>query len=168
IGLLIARDVSFKLQQSIANLRWAYFGIALTFVAMGVVAGLESGKIPFVTHIRPAPAIIQFYVVMVLAGIVVGTLTVLRRMRVAQLLAAIVLPAFLIFGTADLWKLDEGVSARHAAVRANRCFPQDQIESAATYKLPRSAKFALSFYFQRELTEWSPPGGRRTIIFTPH
>jgi 4-amino-4-deoxy-L-arabinose transferase-like glycosyltransferase len=167
IGLLLARDLSRKLQENIGNLRWICYGIALTFAAMGALAGVESEKIPFVTDIRPAPAVTQFYLAMVLAGIIVGILAVLKRPRVALVLASIVLPVFLAFGTKDLSQLDEGVSARPVAgmSKAEFSFPEDLLQNAATYKLRRGLVFGLNFYFKRELPEWVPPGGRRSIIF---
>jgi len=167
IGLLLSRDLSRKLQQSLGSLRWICFGIALTFAFMGVLAGVESEKIPFVTDMRPAPTVTQFYLVVVLAGIVVGILAVLKRLRVALMLASIVLPAFLAFGTKDLWQLDEGVSARPVTLisKAEFHFPEDLLRNAATYKLKRGLVFGLNFYFERELPEWVPPGGQRSIIF---
>jgi hypothetical protein len=112
--------------------------------------------------------VIRFYALMVLAGSAVGILAVMQRVRLGLLLGAITLPVFLIWGTTNLSELDEGVTARPAVLRASRCFPEVQLESAATYKVQRGHKFALNFYFRRELAEWSPPGGRRTIIFTTH
>jgi len=167
IGTLLVRDLSRKLQQSLGNLRWICCGVALTFAFMGALAGVESEKIPFVTDMRPAPTVTQFYLVVVLAGIVVGILTVLKRLRVALMLASIVLPAFLAFGTKDLWQLDEGVSARPVALisKAEFRFPEDLLRNAATYKLKRGLVFGLNFYFERELPEWVPPGGQRSIIF---
>ena len=152
---------------SLGNLRWICCGVALTFAFMGTLAGVESEKIPFVTDMRPPPTVTQCYLVAVLAGIVVGILAVLKRLRVALMLASIVLPAFLAFGTKDLWQLDEGVSARPVAVisKAEFSFPEDLLQNAATYKLRRGLVFGLNFYFKRELPEWVPPGGQRAIIF---
>ena len=168
IGVLMARDVDRRLQQKIAAARGLCLGLSLTLAALGVVAGLEGEKIPFDTDIRPASAVLQFYALMVLAGIAVGILAVLRRVRVAIVLGAIALPAFLTSGTTNWGELDEGVSARPVALEAKRSFPGDLLEGASTYKLQRGLKFALNFYFRRELPEWSPPGGRRGIIFTSH
>jgi len=166
IGVLLARDLSRKLDQSFSTLRWVCFGVGLTFVVMGVVAGLESDKTPFITDIRPAPTVTQFYSAMVVAGLLVGTLTVLRRVRAALALASIALPIFLVLGTGDLWQLDEGVSARAMAITAMSEFPEELLQKATTYKLRRGLNFALDFYLQRELPEWQPPGGQRAIIFT--
>ena len=167
VGALLAHDLSRRLQQSLNKFRWVCFGIALTFVVMGALAGIESEKIPFVTDMRPAPTVTGFYLTMVAAGIVVGTLAALRRLRLALMLACIVLPAFLTFGTPGLWQLDEGVSARSVALisKAEFRFPEDLLQNAATYKLKRGLVFGLNFYFKRELPEWAPPGGRRSIIF---
>ena len=166
IVMLIAHDFNGRLREGFSQVRWLCMGGSLTLVAVGMAAGLLSERIPFVTSNRPASAVIEFYVLMTVAGIAVGILTVLRKPVAALVLTAVVIPIFLILGNADLSELDAGVSARPAVARTKRCFPQEQIESAATYRLPRAAKFALNFYFHRELMDWAPPGGRRTIIFT--
>jgi 4-amino-4-deoxy-L-arabinose transferase-like glycosyltransferase len=167
-GLLIAHDLIRSLRRNLRHVRWLCIAVGLTIVGVGAVVGLLNEKIPFISDTRPAPMVIRFYALMVLAGSAVGILAVMQRVRLGLLLGAITLPVFLIWGTTNLSELDEGVTARPAVLRASRCFPEVQLESAATYKVQRGHKFALNFYFRRELAEWSPPGGRRTIIFTTH
>jgi 4-amino-4-deoxy-L-arabinose transferase-like glycosyltransferase len=166
IALLIAGDTADRLRQKRPEIRWLSLSVSLTLVALGVAVALLGEKILFVTDIHPAPTVIKFCALMVLAGIALGILAVLRRSRLALVLGAIVLPVFMTLGTADLWDLDAGVSARPTAVEATRYLPAPLLQGATTYKLQRGLKFALNFYFRRELAEWSPPPGQRSIIFT--
>ncbi len=166
IGLLIARDLSRRLQQRLGDVRWQCLGVGLTFVVLGVLANQLNDRIPLVTDIRPAPTVTLFAAIMVLGGVVVGTLGLLRPGRIPLALAIIVLPVFMIFGTGDLWELDAGVSARPAAQGVKDHLPSAELDIATTYKLQRGLKFALNFYLHRELAEWAPPVGHSSIIFT--
>ena len=168
IGLLMARDLSGRLQQGLNAVRWLCLGVGLTFVILGVAAYQLNNRIPFVTAIRPAPTVRLFALFMVSGGIVVGTLGLLRSGRKALALAAIVLPVFMTFGTEDLRQLDDGVSARLVAQRAKDHLPSAELDIATTYKLQRGLKFGLNFYLHRELAEWSPPSGHGSIVFTTH
>jgi 4-amino-4-deoxy-L-arabinose transferase-like glycosyltransferase len=168
IGLLIAQDFSRRLQQRLGDIRWLCLGVALTFVALGVLANQLNDRIPFVTDIRPAPTVSLFAALLVFGGVAVGILGLVRPGRFALVLAAIVLPVFMICGTEDLWQLDAGVSARPVAQGAKDHLPSAKLDMATTYKLQRGLKFALNFYLHRELAEWAPPVGSSSIIFTTH
>ena len=166
IGVLLARDLNRRLEERTRKARWMSFGLSLTLVLLGVVARLKSERVPFVTDIRPAPGVMQFSYLMILAGIVVATLAGLRHVRLAMLIGAITFPLFMALGTANLWALDQGVSARSAAERAESHLSSTELERASSYKLSRGLKFGLNFYLHRELAEWAPPVGRSSIIFT--
>jgi len=168
IGLLIARDLSSRLEQKHVSVRWLCLGIAATLVLLAFLVARSSEKFPFVTDIRPAPTIRLFTFSTALGGVVAGSLSFLRRGRIALALAAIVLPVFLIFGTRDLWELDAGASARPAIQTAQEHWPATELRMATTYKLPRGPKFGLNFYLHRDLAEWSQTSGRSSIIFTTH
>lgn len=140
--------------------------ISLTFVLLAVAAYQLNDRIRFVTDIRPAPTVSLFATFMIIAGIAVGTLGLLRPGSTALALAALVFPVFMTFGTGDLWQLDAGVSARPAAQSAKDHLPSRELDIATTYELQRDLKFGLNFYLHREITEWSPPIGRSSIVFT--
>ena len=167
VVLLITRDLSRRLQNRVGDVRWLCLGTGLTFIAVSVLANRMSGRIPFVTDIRPAPAVTLFSALLVFSGIVIGILGLLRPGRVPLVLAIIVFPVLLISATGDAWEeLDAGVSARPAANGAEDHLPSAELDSATTYKLQRGLKFALNFYLHRELAEWVPPVGHSSIIFT--
>ena len=166
IGLLIARDLSGRLRLGLSDIRWLCLRISLTFVLLAVAAYQLNDRIRFVTDIRPAPTVSLFATFMIIAGIAVGTLGLLRPGSTALALAALVFPVFMTFGTGDLWQLDAGVSARPAAQSAKDHLPSRELDIATTYELQRDLKFGLNFYLHREITEWSPPIGRSSIVFT--
>jgi 4-amino-4-deoxy-L-arabinose transferase-like glycosyltransferase len=166
IGLLISRDLSARLQRGANSIRWLCLAVGLTFVGLGVTAYHLSERIPFVTDIRPAPTAVLFALFLVLSGAVLGIRGLLRPGRVPLVLAAIVLPVFMTFGTENLWELDDGLSARPGAQSAMDHLPSTELASATTYQLGRGLKFGLNFYLHRELAEWSPPVGHSSIVFT--
>jgi 4-amino-4-deoxy-L-arabinose transferase-like glycosyltransferase len=166
IGALAARDLNLRLHQSLARARWSCVGVALTFVAMGAIGRLEGGKIPFGAGIHPQPAVVQFFVAMVLAGIAIGTLAAFQQTRIGIMMAAIALPTYLIFGIGDFWNLDAVVSARPAATYAIGSLTQPELDGAVIFKLKRGLSYGLDFYLHRELKEWSPASGEKPIIFT--
>jgi 4-amino-4-deoxy-L-arabinose transferase-like glycosyltransferase len=168
MGVLLARDLNSRLQHSLTKARWACGEVALAFVAIGVVACIEAGKIPFVTDIYPAPTVAQFYLLMFLAGIAIGILAVLRQPRIALVIAAVALPSFMFFGASNLWELDAGVSARPAVDGAMDHLSRADLDRATTFKLRRGLGFGLNFYLHRELKEWSQASGDKSIIFTTH
>jgi 4-amino-4-deoxy-L-arabinose transferase-like glycosyltransferase len=166
LSLLMARDLSRRLKRGHSSLRWLCLAIAMTFTVLGVIVGRAGEKIPFVMYSRPAPAVLKFYELTVVASIVLASLAVFRRFRLALALSAGVFPAFLLLAGGDLRQLDEGVSARSTAVYTRTYIYDPRLEDLSTYKLSRSFDFALNYYFHRELAEWSASGGRRSIIFT--
>ncbi len=166
MGLLLARDLNRRLHQSLAHARWECVGVALTFAAMGVIGRLEGGKIPFGARIHPQPAVVRFFVAMVLVGMVIATLAAFRQTQMGLMIAAITLPTFLIFGIGDFGNLDAVVSARPAAAYAIGSLTPPELDGAVTFKLKRGLGYGLDFYLHRELKEWSPASGEKPIIFT--
>jgi 4-amino-4-deoxy-L-arabinose transferase-like glycosyltransferase len=164
MGAVAARDLNRRLHQNPAHACWACVGVALTFVAMGVIGRLEGGKIPFGAGIRPQPAVIQFFVVMVLAGVAIGILAAFRQTQIGLTIATIAMLALVIFG--DFGDLDAIVSARPAAAFAIGSLTKSKLDGAATFKLKRGLGYGLDFYLHRELKEWSPVSGEKPIIFT--
>jgi hypothetical protein len=162
----MAQGLNRGLLQNRNPIRWLCVGIGVTLTIMGLTAAFLDGKIPIATDIRPVPLVTGFSALMSFAGIGVGILGLLRRGSLAVILAALALPAFLSMGHQDWWALDEGVSARPSAERAKEHLSSAQLENATTYKLQRGLKFALNFYFHRELKEWSLPLGESYVVFT--
>ena len=167
IGLLMAQDLASRLKEKKRSLRWLCASVALTLLLLGLVADRMSNRIPFVTDLRPPRAVGAFVELMILAAVLVGALGLLRRARISFLLAGVVFPFFLTWGS-DLWQLDLGVSARPAAKQAMERLANENLKKATTYKLSRGLAFGLNFYLHRELFEWSPPAGHSSIVFTTY
>ncbi len=170
IGLLLAHDLSCRLQSQRASIRLLCLSIAASLVTLGFVVDLLSGKIPFVTDLRPPGSITAFADLMFLGATVVVILSLLRRNRtaVAMAVTALLFPVFLTFGPDDLWQLDAGVSARPASQEATDYLLVPAVQQATSYKLPRGLKYGLQFYLRREVNEWNPSANHGTVIFTTH
>jgi len=165
IGLLLASDLASRLKEMKRSLRWLCVSVALTFFALGLAAIRFGTRIPFVTDIRPAPAVTAIIDSTILAAVLVGVLALLRRPTLSMLLAAVVFPFFLTGGS-DWWELDEGVSARPAARLVTNRLATEELGNATAYKLSRGLVYGLNFYLRREIYEWSMVSGRSSIIFT--
>ena len=67
-------------------------------------------KIPFGARIHPQPAVVRFFVAMVLVGILLLAIPNLLvgigflQTQIGLMIAAITLPTFLIFGIGDFWE----------------------------------------------------------------
>jgi 4-amino-4-deoxy-L-arabinose transferase-like glycosyltransferase len=170
IGLLLAHDLSCRLQSKGASIRLLCLSIAASLLALGFVVDLLSEKIPFVTDLRPPESITAFAGLMSLGATVVVILSLLRRNHAAAAMAttALLLPIFFTFGPDDLWQLDAGVSARRASQEAMDYLLAPAVQQATSYKLSRGLKHGLEFYLRREVNEWDPSASHGTVIFTTH
>jgi len=166
IAILVAHDLHRRLKAGGGAIRWILSGIALTLAIVGVVTSMRGDQIPVTTDMRPAPLVMHFYLLMIIAGLCVGVLLALRGMRTAVMLALLSVPTALLVATADLSQLDAGVSARSAAFSAQSSFPEEWLSVSCTYKLRRGPALALNFYLRRELPECGQPHGQRELIFT--
>jgi 4-amino-4-deoxy-L-arabinose transferase-like glycosyltransferase len=167
-GLLLAHDLSCRLQSKRASIRLLCLSIAASLLALGFAVELLSEKIPFVTDLRPLGSITAFADLMFLGAAVVATLSLLRRNQTATAMAltALLLPIFLTLGPDDLWQLDAGVSARRASHEAMNYLLAPALQQATSYKLSRGLTYGLEFYLRREVTEWNPSTTHGTVIFT--
>jgi 4-amino-4-deoxy-L-arabinose transferase-like glycosyltransferase len=141
-------------------------GGSLTIVLLGALAIRFADKIPFVTDVRPAPAVLVVGLIMIFNGLFAGGMDLLRRSRTSLISGAIVLLTVLIFGGTELRELDEGVSARPIVETVADHLPAEQLATATSYKLRRAFKYQVDFYLHRETEEWSPAYARNSIIFT--
>src|SRR5260370_27728370 len=170
IGLLLAHDLSCRLQSQRASIRLLCLSIAASLVTLGFVVDLLSGKIPFVTDLRPPGSITAFADLMFLGATVVVILSLLRRNRtaVAMAVTALLFPVFLTFGPDDLWQLDARVSARPASQEATDYLLVPALQQATRFKLPRGVENGLQFYLRREVNECNPSAHHGTLILTTH
>jgi 4-amino-4-deoxy-L-arabinose transferase-like glycosyltransferase len=167
-ALLLTNAIAIRVRQGSPGLRWLSVCVGLTLALLGSVATLLGNRIPFVTHLKPAPAVTLFTGIMVLGGLVVALLGFIRRGEGSLLAAVVTLLVFMILGLGDLWELDEGVSARPAVRMAHRVWPDTRLETAKTYKLGRGYQYGLNFYLGREVEEWTPSELLSNVIFTTH
>ncbi len=167
IGLLLAKEMGSFVRKGTRKVPWHTIGVGITLVCLGVAAFRFADRIRVVTDIRPAPLVMGSAEIMILSGMAVIVLGMLRRGFAGMMVAALAFPAFLILGTGDVWQLDEGVSARPAAMAALGMVSNSEISAAAVHKLPRGLKSGMDFYLRSELPEWQP-SVRNSIVFTTH
>lgn len=146
--------------------RWLLSAIGLTLILLGVLASRFSDSIPFVTDIRPAPAVTLITVIAIAGGVLTTGLALSRRFGAAFLAASISILGLTIVDTNYLWQLDDGISARPVVLSTLEHLTADQITTATTYKLPRALKFQVNFYLHRETEEWTPNTEHHALIFT--
>jgi len=146
--------------------RWLLSAIGLTLILLGVLASRFSDSIPFVTDIRPAPAVTLITVIAIAVGVLTTGLALSRRFGAAFLAASISILGLTIVDTNYLWQLDDGISARPVVLSTLEHLTADQITTATTYKLPRALKFQVNFYLHREIEEWTPNTEHHALIFT--
>jgi hypothetical protein len=93
--------------------------------------------------------------VLAVGGFAALVLRNLQPALVINVIALIVAIASALTG-ATREVLDQRLSARAAAEAAQMVWNNYSAEHSSIYKLPRSFQYGLSFYFHRELPEWSP------------
>jgi 4-amino-4-deoxy-L-arabinose transferase-like glycosyltransferase len=146
--------------------RWPFAANGLTLALVGVVVGHFSYSFPFVTDVRPPAGPSEFAVIAFFGGLASAALASFRRSRACLMAAALTIMGLMTLDTADLWQLDEGVSARPAVVEALEHMTSDQAAAATEFKLRRAYKYQVDFYLHRETQEWSPGVKKHSVIFT--
>ena len=165
IALLTTHSIVSRLRL-LHSARWLFSTAGLTLVLLGVVASRFSDSIPFVTDIRPAPAVTLLTVIAIAGGVLATGLALSRRLRASFLAATISILCLMTADTSYLWQLDDGISARPVVRTALEHLTNSQIAAATTYELPRALKFQVDFYLHRETAEWTPNNVEHSVIFT--
>ena len=130
-----------------------------TWVIVGLAAFLWARRVPYTAR----HSILFAATMAIVGGIGVVALSFLRE-RGAVLLSVFLMVFLVEFANLSILPLlDPYVSARwHAQLMRNTLHP-DRIFA---YHLPRSWNYGLSFYFARELPEWSPSDPDPALVLT--
>lgn len=166
IGLLLATNLSSLAAQKSRSSCWLFICMGLTFGLTCIAIFLVRDRIPFVTDIRPAPAVTQICFAAFFLGLCTAILAIRRFTAIAAYISVLGVLILLNSANAYWWELDEGVSARPVAIRAMKHWPASVLSTATTYKLPRASHFAMNYYLWREIREWTPGEASSQIIFT--
>jgi 4-amino-4-deoxy-L-arabinose transferase-like glycosyltransferase len=165
LGLLLSQSLSAGITN---RRRWLSAFSGLTLAALAVIVLVNIEKIPFaVDYFPPGPLGIVLPAIITL-GIISSILSVLRRVAAAMALCTVTILGTVLFSlTGDAgWSLDKGISKATAAYYAMDVLKHSDVKSVSTYNLKRADNFALSFYFHREIPEWSGNESQRGWILT--
>jgi 4-amino-4-deoxy-L-arabinose transferase-like glycosyltransferase len=165
MGLLVTNSLASNSKQ-LRPARLLFSGVGATLVLLGMLASYLGEHLPFVTEIRPAPAVVMLTASAIVGGVVTAGLALLRRPRASFIAAAIAIVGLMTIEAGYFRELDDGISARPVVQTALDHLTSDQIAAATTYKLPRALKFQVDFYLHRETAEWTPNDLRHSVIFT--
>jgi 4-amino-4-deoxy-L-arabinose transferase-like glycosyltransferase len=168
LGLFLSQAVSLRVRNIVPGMRWmaAAGGVTLICLSLGIFAA--SDKLPVaIDYFPPQPLP---WVALADFAAAIATLVLVFRRRAKHALVATIgsVVLTLYFGLAGdfAWALDLGTSARWAASPPDDV-PVDYWSShSATYRLNRSFRYGLAFYFHRELPEWSKDTSERSWIYT--
>ena len=167
ITLLSARAIVRRFSE-LGSSRWLFSAGGLTLVFLGATAYRLNDSIPFVTDIRPSPAVLQFAMLAVFGGVLAAALAFFRRTRASAFVVLVTMLCFLTLDTGDLWELDDGVSARPMVLVALEHITPKEAAAATVFKLRRAYKYQVDFYLHRETQEWSPGLENHSLIFTDY
>ncbi|MGB9466916.1 MAG: glycosyltransferase family 39 protein [Candidatus Acidiferrum sp.] len=165
IALLTTHSIASRLRL-LHVARWLFSAAGLTLILLGVLASRFSDSIPFVTDIRPAPAVTLLTAIAIVGGVLTTALALSRRLGASFLAATLSILGLMTVDTNYLWQLDDGISARPVVLTALEHLSAGQITAATSYKLPRALKFQVDFYLHRETEEWTPNNLEHSVIFT--
>ena len=155
LGLLIAQSVSLHVSKVLSTDRWIRITSGLTLIILGFLGLLQLERTPLV---RPALAV-------AVGGVAILVVRNLRWGLVTGVIAILVAVGSALTGnTREV--LDQRYSARDATQAARIVWNDYSPERSSAYRLTRSFQYALNFYFQREVPEWSPDGSTRSWVYT--
>ena len=146
--------------------RWIWIGVGLTWVV--ALAAPVQRMLRFMPRGLQRSESREVYAVLAAAaaaGIVIAILTVLRHRRAALALSAVLTAALVeVAGAGVLPHFDPYLSARATAV-AWRTMP-DVRQNLQGFDLNRSWLYGLNFYFEKEVSEWSPQDPDGAYVLT--
>jgi 4-amino-4-deoxy-L-arabinose transferase-like glycosyltransferase len=163
LALLLAVTCKRFANPDSASYLWINTTLALTWVAMGLSAGLLIRRLPPGAQDAGGRAIFFCAALAIGGGIAIMALGLLHR-RGAVLISALLVALLVeIAGARILPALDPYISARyHAQVLHNDRRP----ERIFIFRLNRSWSYGLAFYLDRELPEWSPQDPQAALVLT--
>jgi 4-amino-4-deoxy-L-arabinose transferase-like glycosyltransferase len=167
LTLLCAAGLTRSISEGRPKLRGVLVGLGATWIAIGIAAGFSvranSVHIDLVGPLTVSPGLLAAAI-----SLVAGTILIVAAFRslpaTVVLLGALLVAASVEFASLKILPaMDSVVSARpHAEFMRDDRHP----ERIFTYKLSRSWVYGLTFYFRRELPEWSPPDPEPGLVLT--
>jgi 4-amino-4-deoxy-L-arabinose transferase-like glycosyltransferase len=167
LTLLCAAGLTRAISEGRPKLKEVLVGLGATWIAIGIAAGF-SGRANSVHIDLVGPLTVSPGLLAAAISLVAGTTLIVAAFRsrpaTVVLLGTLLIAASVEFASLKILPaLDSVVSARpHAEFMRDDQHP----ERILTYKLNRSWVYGLTFYFRRELPEWSPLDPEPGLVLT--
>ncbi len=156
LGVLVARSVSERVNKILPGDRWVEITTGVTLLVIAFLVALQFEETPF--GLTP--------LIFAIGGVASFILRNLPRTLLVNVIALIVVVGLTLPGdTREI--LDGRLSARSSPAAAPMVWKDYSPERSSTYKLQRSFKYGLNFYFHRELPEWSPNRAQPGWVYAP-
>jgi 4-amino-4-deoxy-L-arabinose transferase-like glycosyltransferase len=166
--LLFAESISAALQDRERFIRWPGLVFASSLIAIALLlfffaSGRLSGRLA--TPSAAAEILSHLAFAAGFAAVIVFLFGLVRSNTVA-LFATILFLLFFVVQTGDLLAyLDPSLSARAAAVEAQKRWPEFSGTRAATWQIKRSFSYQLNFYTHAQLPDWTPSDPKPEWLF---
>ncbi|MCU1342379.1 MAG: hypothetical protein JWN92_1802 [Candidatus Acidoferrum typicum] len=163
--VLLGREVARSVERGGKGTIWQMGAAGLIFLVSGALYLKPALDIESTLQITDARGVIAALSVSIVGGLTILALSFLKRTKAA--LIGVVLLVTVLVESANFWILpqtDRLFSPRELAqlVISNDSVSADIVE----YKVPRTWKYGLNYYFGRELREWTPGSPQPDWIVT--
>jgi 4-amino-4-deoxy-L-arabinose transferase-like glycosyltransferase len=163
--VLLGRELTRSFERGGRETIWQMGAAGLIFLVVGVLymkPALEIGPMLRITDLRGIVAALS---VCIVGGLCILGLSLLKRPKTA--LIGVVLVAAILVEIANIWILPQTDRLFSPRELAQVVISKDSVSAdIAEYKLPRTWKYGLDYYFQRELKEWTPGSPQPDWIVT--
>lgn len=166
--LLIAWAVTRSLNIEKSFRRYAALLTGLVFLSTAVAAAMltftrTKGSANHWAVIIGGAILLIYVIAAGFGGLLISVTALLRRARLALILAAVVQLALLTLAYSSLGKLDPEISARRAVQELDA----SRVQQTYAFKLQRGWQYQVNFYLHREIGEWNPGIAGEAIVLTP-
>jgi 4-amino-4-deoxy-L-arabinose transferase-like glycosyltransferase len=163
--VLLGREVARSFEQGGKGITWQMGAAGIIFLAFTVplvMPALDTARVYQITDLRGIVAALSLGIV---GGLCILALSLLKRPKAA--LIGVVLVVTALVEVSNVWILPQTDHLFSPRELAQFVISKDSAASdVAEYKLPRTWKFGLDYYFGRELREWTPGSPRPDWIVT--
>lgn len=163
--VLLGREVALSIARGGKRTIWQVGAAGAIFLTVGaayIKPALDIGPILRITDLR---GIIAGLSVCIVGGLSIIALSLLKRPKAA--LIGVVLVMTVLVEIANVWILPQTDRLFSPRELAQLVISKDSTSAdIAEYKLPRTWKYGLNYYFGRELREWSPGSPQPDWIVT--
>ena len=168
LGLFLSHAVSLRVRNIVPGVRWMAMASTVTLVCLSLGILFASDTLPVAIDYFPPQPLLWVALADFVAAMAAFVLILRKRPRSSLIIAvASVLLTFFCSLTGDFaWALDLGTSPRWAARPPEDVSINYWSSHAATYRLNRSFRYGLAFYFHHELPEWAEGTTERDWVFT--